>query len=318
MTGALPIMQLPTIPSAPIRMTRRTPLSVDFCPGKYSVLCGRGKICSTSSGNRRLNNMVKHFVKPYSEAKTKFEKSNIVSAIIATIRQACPPGGGFVKFEEGEWWEVDDSFAREKIGCLFRDCLHSQYRSSNRAKLSRRKAKPSKEPSNGSPAMTGMPKFPAPLCPNARQVSHKDSYRPTRPDFLRECLAPMVMSTSSAQHHKNNITMTRSALDSCSPPVMSIEIPVARSLIQDDLFSEVQSYRPTPRPDFVGDCLSPMVMGSSAQLHKNNATMIWSALNEPCEIFRDYVDDDDMMSMGSPDDISEIGEASDFLDVVFS
>jgi hypothetical protein len=309
-------MQLPTIPSASVRMTR-TPLGVDFCPDKYSVLCGRGKICSTSSGNRRLNNMVQHFVKPYSEAKTKFEKSNIVSAIIATIRQACPEGG-FVKFEEGEWWEVDDGFAREKIGSLFRDCLHSQYRSSNKAKIARRKAKASKERSNGLPAMTGMPKFPAPPCPVPRQVSHADSYRPTRPDFLRDCTAPMVMSTSSAQHHKNSTAMTWSALDSCSPPVMSIEIPVARSLIQDDLFSEVQSYRPT-RPDFiVRDCPSPMVLGSSAQLHKNNTTVIWSALDEACEMIRDYVDDDDMLSVGALDDISEIGEVSDFLEMVFS
>jgi hypothetical protein len=263
--------------------------------------------------------MVKHFVKPYSEAKTKFEKSNIVSAIIATIRQACPQGG-FIKFEEGEWWEVDDGFAREKIGCLFRDCLHSQYRSSNKAKIARRKATASKEPSNASPVMTGMRKLPDPPCSVPRQVSHADSYRPTRPDFLKGCLAPMIMSTSSAQHHKNSTTMTWSARDSCSPLVMSVEIPVARSLIQDDLFSEVQSYRPAPRPDLiVSDCPSSMMIaGSSAQVHKNNTTMVWSALDVACEMIRDYVDDDDMLSVSSPDDISEIGEVSDFFEVFFS
>jgi hypothetical protein len=262
-------MQLPTIPSASVRMTR-TPLGVDFCPGKYSVLCGRGKICSTSSGNRRLNTTVQHFVKPYSEAKTKFEKSNIVSAIIATIRQACP-GGGFVKFEEGEWWEVDDGFAREKIGCLFRDCLHTQYRSSTKAKIARRKAKASKERSNGSPAMTGIPKFPAPLCPDPRQVSHADSCSnkmnvPTKfPSLLpstplqvyhESCLSstnttvPTTMSMSNkkfptplrwAPRQVSFEPLAETVRSSCSPPVMSIEIPVARSSIHDVFFSKYKA-----------------------------------------------------------------------------
>jgi hypothetical protein len=340
-------MQLPTIPcSASVRMTR-TPLGVDFCPDKYSVLCGRGKICSTSSGNRRLNNMVKHFVKPYSAAKTKFEKSNIVSAIIATIRQACP-GAGFVKFEEGEWWEVDDGFAREKIGCLFRDCLHTRYRSSTKAKIARRKAKASRERSIASPAMTGMPNFPAPLCPVTRQVSHADSCSnnmsmpmkfpsllPSAPRQVshESCLSsttttvPTTMSMSNkkfpiplrwAPRQVSFEPLAEDVPSSCSPPVMSIDIPVARSLIQDDLFSEVQSYRPTRTEFIVGDCTSPMVVGSSAQVPKNNTTMIWSALDEACEMIRDYVDDDDMLSVGSPDDISEIGEVSAFLEVVLS
>jgi hypothetical protein len=291
--------------------------------------------------------MVQYFVKPYSEAKTKFEKSNIVSAIIATIRQACP-GGGFVKFEEGEWWEVDDGFAREKIGCLFRDYLHTQYRSSTKAKIARRKAKASRERSIASPAMTGMPNFPAPLCPVTRQVSHADSCSnnmsmpmkfpsllPSGPRQVshESCLSsttttvPTTMSMSNkkfptplrwAPRQVSFELLAEDVPSSCSPPVMSIEIPVARSLIQDDLFSEVQSYRPTRTEFIVGDCPSPMVVGSSAQVHKNNTTMIWSALDEACEMMRDYVDDDDMLSVGSPDDISEIGEVSDFLQVVFS
>jgi hypothetical protein len=47
----------------------------------------------------------------------------------------------FVKYEDGRWWQLDDSFAREKIGGLFRDVLHIKYRSSNKSKVARKKAR---------------------------------------------------------------------------------------------------------------------------------------------------------------------------------
>lgn len=120
------------------RNGKRIDLGPDFVPADYSVICGRGKVCSTSDGNRFLKSLVMSYLKPYSEAKNKVEKSTIVSAIIARVKKAAP-GGAFVKYDEDTWWEVDDAFAREKIGCLFRDCLHTQYRSSTKAKLARRK-----------------------------------------------------------------------------------------------------------------------------------------------------------------------------------
>jgi hypothetical protein len=86
-------------------------------------------------------------------AKDKAEKSAIVSAIVNCVRETSPDGA-FVKEEDknGEWWEVDDSFAREKIGCIFRDILHTQYRSSTKAKQARKKTL---ENSDGSPASNG-------------------------------------------------------------------------------------------------------------------------------------------------------------------
>lgn len=118
---------------------RKTELPSDFVPGKYAVLCGRGSKCTKSPGNQRLKQMVNNYLKPYAEAKNKVEKTSIVSTIIASVKQASPVGA-FVKYEDGAWWEVEDAFAREKIGCLFRDCLHTQYRSSTKAKLARKKA----------------------------------------------------------------------------------------------------------------------------------------------------------------------------------
>jgi hypothetical protein len=113
-------------------------LPANFIPTESTVICGRGKACTTSIGNRRLKSIVNSFLKPYSVAKNKLERSAIVSSIVGAIKRG---GGNFVKCEDGIWWEVDDAFAREKIGCMLRDYLHIQYRSSAKAKLARRKAR---------------------------------------------------------------------------------------------------------------------------------------------------------------------------------
>jgi nucleoside 2-deoxyribosyltransferase len=48
-------------------------------------------------------------------------------------------GGHFCKCEKGTWYEVGDRCAREKVSAYFRDMLHTQYRSSAKAKTTRRR-----------------------------------------------------------------------------------------------------------------------------------------------------------------------------------
>eukprot|EP00980_Cylindrotheca_fusiformis_P013687 scaffold3515_cov126-Cylindrotheca_fusiformis.AAC.36 len=120
----------------------RTRLPLDYVPEEYTVLCGRGKEYTSSTGNQHLKSLIHKNQKVYSEASTKVAKSAIVSEIIRNVRSVCPEPT-FVKFEEGVWWEVDTAFAREKIGCMFRDALHTQYRSSTKAKFARKTARSS-------------------------------------------------------------------------------------------------------------------------------------------------------------------------------
>ena len=116
----------------------RVRLPSGFLPEPNSVICGRGKACTTAIGNRRLRAIVEHHLTAYSEAKTKVEKSNIVSKIMEQTMQG-KTQGCFVRYEDGAWYEVDEGAAREKIGSLLRDCLHTQYRSSTKSKLARRR-----------------------------------------------------------------------------------------------------------------------------------------------------------------------------------
>jgi hypothetical protein len=116
--------------------SKNTQLRVVFQPSEYSVLCGRGKESFNHAGNRRFRILAGMYIERYSQAGTKAAKSDIVSEMIAVIHTA---GGNFCKNESDAWVEIADHKAREKVSGLMRDLLHTQYRSSAKAKVGRRK-----------------------------------------------------------------------------------------------------------------------------------------------------------------------------------
>lgn len=67
------------------------------------------------SGNRRFRDFVVLKLVEYLQARTKLDKSRIVSDILSFVRDYTP-GGGFVKQIDGRWYEVGDHVAREKVG----------------------------------------------------------------------------------------------------------------------------------------------------------------------------------------------------------
>ena len=104
-----------SISASGTRRGLRTRLPSDFEPCEYTVLCGRGKEYTSSTGNQNLKTLVLKYLKGYSEAKNKIAKSAIVPEIMNAIKSNCD-GAAFVKHENEIWWQVDDAFAREKIG----------------------------------------------------------------------------------------------------------------------------------------------------------------------------------------------------------
>jgi len=76
------------------------------------------------------------------EAEGKSEKSAVVSRVMEMIEKAAAPeGGAFVTHQNGRWYEVSDRVKREKIGGLFRDLLHTQYKSSAKSKQAKKVAR---------------------------------------------------------------------------------------------------------------------------------------------------------------------------------
>jgi hypothetical protein len=115
----------------------KTPLSVDFTPGGFDVICSREKKAKNHPGNLFFHSMIAKSAPNYATAEGKLGKSLIVSEIIDTIRRKSPLGG-FVKHIGGQWYEVGDWSAREKVSQSLRDILHGQYRSSASSKKRRK------------------------------------------------------------------------------------------------------------------------------------------------------------------------------------
>jgi hypothetical protein len=113
-------------------------LPLGFRPLPYSVIIGRGKICTDAMGNRRLRVLACTVLPEYIECSNKVDKTAAVTRLVDMIRGACPTGA-FVRHTEGRWWEVDGHAAREKVGYVLRDLLHDKYRSSSKAKVARRR-----------------------------------------------------------------------------------------------------------------------------------------------------------------------------------
>lgn len=127
------------VQARPKRKTEKTLLPTDYKPGKFSIICGRGKGSYTAAGNAAFRALVKNNLQRYHDAPGRLEKSFIVSEVLNMIRESCPVGA-FVKCEKGRWYDLDDTVCREKVGSLFRDFLHTEYKSSSKAKHAKKLA----------------------------------------------------------------------------------------------------------------------------------------------------------------------------------
>jgi hypothetical protein len=117
--------------------TEDTTLPNDFTPGPNDVVCARGKSYWDHEGNKLYRRLIATTTEKYSAATNKVEKTLVVSEIVEAIHKR---NGKLVKKEKkgGSWVEVDEIFAREKVGQSLRDGLSNKYSSSTKAKRQKR------------------------------------------------------------------------------------------------------------------------------------------------------------------------------------
>ena len=89
--------------------------------GPNDVVCGRGKGSYNRPGNKKFRALVQDHVQEYVQAKTKLDKSMVLSSIVEKVREEC--GGRFVKQKKGCWHEIGDEQAREKVGHAIREAI---------------------------------------------------------------------------------------------------------------------------------------------------------------------------------------------------
>ncbi|CAB9515267.1 Nitrilase family, member 2 [Seminavis robusta] len=112
-------------------------LPPDFVPTEFSVICARGKRAYESKGNTWFRSLVAQYAHRYATASTKMEKSVVVTTIVDTVRKASPVGS-FIRKVKGQWQEVSEGVARERVGQKLRDTIDADYRSSTHSKRRRR------------------------------------------------------------------------------------------------------------------------------------------------------------------------------------
>jgi len=159
----------------------------------------------------------------YSAATSKQEKSRIVSSIVDTIRRSSA-NGGFVKLDPltGNWFEVGDHLAREKVGQTLRDALHTKYSSSTKAKKRRRQAEKAR-----ARAVESHPEEPIamPSTLSAFTASQQD-HAPTPPLIQEQMMAPRPVQVQHEQFR----------------PVVQVQQPSrAAQAVRDEFF------RPAPQ-----------------------------------------------------------------------
>lgn len=123
---------------------RMTLLPEDFSPSDDDVICGRGKKCYAHIGNDRFRKRVTGMLGEYQKARSKLDKSKVLSDVVEQVRLNSPRGGFVKQDSDGRWYEVGDFLAREKTSQAFRDALHENYKSSNVAKKKRRQQDPTR------------------------------------------------------------------------------------------------------------------------------------------------------------------------------
>lgn len=95
----------------------------NFEPGKWDVICGRGKRSFNHFGNRRFRILVAVNLRSYVSATSQLQKAIIIKRIVDQIREASPNGGFVERNVNGQWYEIGTERAREKVGHTLRDSM---------------------------------------------------------------------------------------------------------------------------------------------------------------------------------------------------
>ena len=117
-----------------------TPLPLDFVPHEFDVVLGRGKRKLQRPGNQRFHGLLATFLAEYGEAKTRLDKTAIVSRVVDAVRSLSPNGGFVQQKDDGTWYKVGDYSSREKVSQGFRDLLANKYKSNKHVKRQKRQA----------------------------------------------------------------------------------------------------------------------------------------------------------------------------------
>jgi hypothetical protein len=87
-------------------------------PAPFDILCGKDKTFNKHQGNRVFRQTISAFQDAYAKAASKQHKMGITKEIVQKLR--AEHGSRFVKLQKGQWQEISDQMARDKVSHALR------------------------------------------------------------------------------------------------------------------------------------------------------------------------------------------------------
>jgi hypothetical protein len=99
-------------------------LPLDFEPSEFDVVCGRGKGSYNAPGCKKLRALIREYIPEYTSARSKFDKTTVLSRIVDVVQSQNNYTAKFVKKDvNGVWCEISNDQAREKVGHTMRETI---------------------------------------------------------------------------------------------------------------------------------------------------------------------------------------------------
>ncbi|CAB9517906.1 expressed unknown protein [Seminavis robusta] len=89
-------------------------------PGRYDILCGRGKVCVDNEGNQLYRTVIESFRDQYAQALTKYDKSQVIRNGVYQYLKSVPCR--FLRYNKKQqaWEELSADIIHDKIGHALR------------------------------------------------------------------------------------------------------------------------------------------------------------------------------------------------------
>jgi len=123
LTGTRTTAAKSSVGSSSLSSDESVPLPEGYRPSDYDCIMGRGKGSYNKPGNRRMRRIVRDAVPEYQRAKTKYDKSAVLLAVVDRVKDQNDGAAMFVAPKQGRWYRVSDDKAREKVGHCMRETI---------------------------------------------------------------------------------------------------------------------------------------------------------------------------------------------------
>mmetsp|Transcript_15559 Transcript_15559/g.33932 ORF Transcript_15559/g.33932 Transcript_15559/m.33932 type:complete len:274 (+) Transcript_15559:134-955(+) len=112
---------------------------ISTLPGEKAILCSKDKSFANHPGNLMFRDRIETMTPRYLRCRSKTEKMQMTKDIVSEFN-AC--GARFLKIYDGEWVEISNQAARDKVSHALRFAANRDKKAKSASKMARRSSTP--------------------------------------------------------------------------------------------------------------------------------------------------------------------------------